>query len=59
MDRRSGGDRRKVHNIDYLLNGGIKTRSIVKRRSKSKERREDMKIRNWKFQGMVEKNLEF
>jgi hypothetical protein len=41
IDRRSGFDRRKIHNLDYFQKGGMERRSWKERRS-NKERR-----KNW------------
>jgi len=41
VDRRSGEDRREVHDLDYLVNGGVERRTRPERRSHHSERRSD------------------
>ena len=41
IDRRSGEDRRKVHDLDYSARGGAERRSSSERRSQRSERRSD------------------
>jgi hypothetical protein len=38
IDRRSGVDRRKTHNLDYFLKGGVERRSWKERRSGDERR---------------------
>jgi hypothetical protein len=61
MDRRSGGDRRKVHNIDYLLNGGIERRRGVERRAKVERRTDWVKVSEWQSvdQSLLTKAIDF
>lgn len=46
-DRRSGGDRRRVHDLDYLSNGGIERRSWKERRSQVERRQDWMRVTEW------------
>jgi hypothetical protein len=46
-DRRSGGDRRRVHNLDYLWNGGIERRSWKERRSHVERRQAWLRVTEW------------
>ena len=41
IDRRSGEDRRKVHDLDYSGKGGVERRARPERRSHHSERRSD------------------
>jgi hypothetical protein len=41
FDRRSGEDRRKAHDLDYLLKGGVERRHTPERRCQHVERRSD------------------
>jgi hypothetical protein len=41
VDRRSGEDRRKVHDLDYLVKGGVERRTRPERRCHHSERRSD------------------
>jgi hypothetical protein len=41
IDRRSGEDRRKVHDLDYLVKGGVERRTAPERRCHHSERRSD------------------
>ena len=47
IDRRSGADRRKVHNLDYFLSGGIERRNWKERRSEGERRAEWMRVGEW------------
>ena len=47
IDRRSGADRRRVHNLDYFLSGGIERRSWKERRSEGERRAEWMRVGEW------------
>lgn len=47
IDRRSGADRRKVHNLDYFLNGGVERRSWKERRQQAERRADWMRIGEW------------
>jgi hypothetical protein len=41
IDRRSGEDRRKVHDLDYSVKGGVERRNSSERRCHHSERRSD------------------
>jgi hypothetical protein len=47
LDRRSGEDRRQVHNLDYFLNGGIERRKDNERRAKDERRQGCSRISQW------------
>ena len=47
IDRRSGVDRRKVHNLDYFLGGGVERRSWKERRQQEERRADWMRIGEW------------
>ena len=47
IDRRSEADRRKVHNLDYFLSGGVERRSWKERRLQSERRAEWMRVGDW------------
>ena len=47
IDRRSGADRRKVHNLDYFLSGGVERRGWKERRFQNERRAEWMRVGEW------------
>ena len=47
IDRRSGGDRRKAHSLDYFLNGGVERRSWTERRSQNERRKDWVRATQW------------
>jgi hypothetical protein len=47
VDRRSGEDRRKVHNLDYFSKGGVERRSGKERRSKEERRSGWIRVSDW------------
>jgi hypothetical protein len=47
IDRRSGKDRRKIDDIDYLLNGGSERRSRGERRSQLERRWDWIRVSQW------------
>ncbi len=47
LDRRSGVDRRKAHNLDHFLSGGTERRSWKERRSKPERRKEWVRVDEW------------
>jgi hypothetical protein len=47
VDRRSGEDRRRVHNLDYFSNGGVERRSGKERRSKLERRNGWIRVSDW------------
>lgn len=47
IDRRSGLDRRKAHDLDYFLRGGVEKRSWKERRSKLERRKDWTRASEW------------
>ncbi len=47
IDRRSGVDRRKVHDLEYFLKGGVERRSWKERRSKGERRKDWLRADEW------------
>ncbi len=47
IDRRSEADRRKVHNLDYFLSGGVERRGWKERRQQGERRADWMRIGDW------------
>ena len=47
MDRRSGEDRRKAHDPDYFLKGGVERRRTKERRSGLERRSEWIQVSKW------------
>ena len=47
LDRRTGNDRRRVYNLDYLLKGGIERRRRSDRRSYFDRRAGWMRVSRW------------
>ena len=47
IDRRCGHDRRRVHNLDYFLKGGIERRTWKERRSNLERRRGWLRVEDW------------
>ncbi len=47
VDRRSGNDRRRVYNLDYLSSGGIERRSWKERRSHAERRKDWLRVEEW------------
>ena len=47
VDRRTGMDRRKEYNLEYLLEGGIERRRWRERRSKIERRAGWVRISEW------------
>ena len=47
LDRRSGEDRRKEHNPDYFLNGGVERRHWKERRSQAERRAGWVRLSEW------------
>jgi hypothetical protein len=47
IDRRSGADRRRLHNLDYFSNGGVERRSGKERRLKVERREEWIRVSKW------------
>jgi hypothetical protein len=46
-DRRSRKDRRRVHDLDYFLNGGVERRAWKERRSPLERRSEWFRVSKW------------
>jgi hypothetical protein len=47
VDRRFGGERRRMYNLDYFLKGGVERRSWKERRKKDERREGWMRISKW------------
>jgi hypothetical protein len=47
IDRRSGKDRRRVYNLDYLSGGGLERRSWKERRSHTERRKDWLRVEEW------------
>jgi hypothetical protein len=47
IDRRSGEDRRKVHNLNYFIRGGVERRNFKERRSQAERRKNWLRVDEW------------
>jgi len=47
VDRRSGDDRRKAHDLDYFLRGGVERRCWKERRSEIERRKDWIRAATW------------
>ena len=47
IERRSGKDRRRAHNLDYFINGGIERRGWTERRSLIERRNGWIRVSEW------------
>ena len=47
IDRRSGDDRRKVHNLNYFIRGGLERRKFIERRSQGERRKNWLRVDEW------------
>jgi len=47
IDRRSGDDRRKVHNLNYFIRGGVERRKYKERRSHVERRKTWLRVDEW------------
>jgi hypothetical protein len=47
FDRRSGVDRRNVHDLDYFQQGGVERRSWKERRSNEERRKNWVRVAEW------------
>ena len=47
IDRRSGDDRRKVHNLNYFIRGGVERRKFKERRSQGERRKNWLRVDEW------------
>lgn len=47
IDRRSGVDRRKVHDLNYFISGGIERRRFRERRSQRERRKNWLRVDEW------------
>ena len=47
IDRRSGDDRRKVHNLNYFIRGGVERRKFKERRSQVERRKTWLRVDEW------------
>jgi hypothetical protein len=47
IDRRSGDDRRKEHNLNYFIRGGVERRKYKERRSHVERRKTWLRVDEW------------
>jgi hypothetical protein len=47
IDRRAGDDRRKVHNLNYFIRGGVERRKYKERRSQAERRKNWIRVDEW------------
>lgn len=47
IDRRSGVDRRKVHDLNYFIRGGVERRKFKERRSQGERRKNWIRVDDW------------
>lgn len=47
IDRRSGVDRRKVHDLNYFIRGGVERRKFKERRSQGERRKNWVRVDDW------------
>jgi len=47
IDRRSGDDRRKVHNLNYFIRDGVERRKFKERRSQAERRKNWLRVDEW------------
>lgn len=47
IDRRSGDDRRKVHNLNYFIRGGVERRKFIERRTQEERRKNWIRVDEW------------
>jgi len=62
MDRRSGKDRRKSHDLNYFLNGGVERRCMKERRAEEEPRAGWMRVSQWQsvfFGGILQESQVF
>ena len=47
IDRRSGVDRRKIHDLNYFIRGGAERRKFRERRSQAERRKNWVRVDEW------------
>ena len=47
IDRRSGIDRRKIHDLNYFIRGGEERRKFAERRSREERRKNWVRVDEW------------
>ena len=47
IDRRSGVDRRKIHDLNYFIRGGVERRNFRERRSQMERRENWVRVDDW------------
>jgi len=47
IDRRSGVDRRKIHDLNYFIIGGVERRKFKERRSREERRKNWIRVDEW------------
>jgi hypothetical protein len=47
IDRRSGIDRRKIHDLNYFIIGGVERRKFKERRSREERRKNWVRVDEW------------
>jgi hypothetical protein len=47
IDRRSGVDRRKIHDLNYFIRGGVERRKFIERRSPKERRKKWVRVDEW------------
>jgi hypothetical protein len=47
IDRRSGVDRRKIHDLNYFIRGGAERRKFRERRSREERRKNWVRVDEW------------
>ena len=47
IDRRSGIDRRKMHDLNYFIRGGVERREFRERRSQAERRKNWVRVDEW------------
>jgi hypothetical protein len=47
IDRRSGADRRKIHDLNYFIRGGVERRKFKERRSQGERRKNWLRVDEW------------
>ena len=60
IDRRCGNDRRKAHDVDYFLNGGVERRNWKDRRAQGERRQDWLRVSEWSsmFIGSLRSNTQ-
>jgi len=47
IDRRSGMDRRRIHDLNYFIRGGVERRKFKERRSQGERRKNWVRVDEW------------